>query len=122
MALGATPSASLAALPLRSSKNPTLLADTQPYRARIRQGGNYGDPGFPPPGIYLQPLCSRASIILRVGNDQTRGRDRMAYKIEEMADDAFRRHPVALLRCVELAARARAPLPPELVGLLLALI
>ena len=44
-------------------------------RAQSAGRGSYGEPGYEPSALYLQPLCSRGRIQIRVDNQVTAGRE-----------------------------------------------
>ena len=88
-------------------------------RAKSAGQGEYGEDGFKPSAMYLQPLCSRERILLRVENAQTEGRESMARRISDMAAETRDRYPDAASRFPELVEWARKPLLASAVSELL---
>ena len=66
-------------------------------RAKSAGQCEYGEDGFRPSAMYLQPICSRERVILRVENVQTEGRESTARRIEDMAAEARNRYLKPLL-------------------------
>ena len=84
-------------------------------RAKSAGSGVYGSPGFEPSAIYVQALCSRERILLRVDNEITAGRDRATKRLAKIAEDTKARNPGLASRFDELVQWAATPLAPDLV-------
>ena len=84
-------------------------------RAKSAGRGVYGSPGFEPSAIYVQALCSRERILLRVDNEITAGRDRATMRMAKIAKDTKARNPGLISRFDELVQWAATPLAPDVV-------
>ena len=79
-------------------------------RAKSAGFGAYGEPGFEPSALYLQPLCSRERILIQVDNQITAGRERGALRIEKLAADTRARYPNLLQEYGDLVEWAKTPI------------
>ena len=79
-------------------------------RAKSAGRGAYGEPGFEPSALYLQPLCSRERILIQVDNQITAGRERGALRIEKLAADTRARYPNLLQEYGDLVEWAKTPI------------
>ena len=82
-------------------------------RAKSAWRGAYGELGYGPPALYLQPLFSRERILIRVDNQITAGRERGDRRIEELAADTKARNPHLLQEYGDLVEWAETPIDPE---------
>ena len=88
-------------------------------RAKTAGRGVYGDEGFAPSALYLEALCSRERILIRVDNAITAGRDRAARRLEKLAAETKARRPDLIARFPDLVEWAQTPLPQEVLSALL---
>ena len=82
-------------------------------RAKSAGRGAYGDPGYEPSALYLQPMCSRERILIRADNQITAGRAKGARRIEKLASDTKSRNPNLLQEYGDLVEWAKTPINPE---------
>ena len=81
--------------------------------------GVFGQPGFEASVLYLQALCSRERIPLRVDNAITAGRDRAARRVRRLSDATKARYPDLESRPPDLVDWAKTPLSREQVDALI---
>ena len=76
-------------------------------RAQSAGRGAFGEPGCDPSALYLQSLCSRERIIIRVDNQVTAGRDRAVRRLGNLAADMRARRPNLLREYGDIAEWAK---------------
>ena len=82
-------------------------------RAESAGRGSYGETGFESSALYLQPLCSRERILIRVDNQITDGWGRGARRIEERAAATRARRPNILQEYGDLSEWVEISIHPE---------
>lgn len=94
------------ATPPIEKSHPGGLYDASP-RENPAGRGAFGEPWYVPSALYLQPICSRERILIRVDNPITAGRDRAVRRPGKLSADTTARRHNLLQEYGDLVERAK---------------
>ena len=103
-----------------SAPRQAVFREVTPWRAlqcllqsEIRRPRSLRTPWVWPSAIYVQALCRRDRLLLRVDNEITAGRVRATKRTAKISEGTKTRRPDMLSRFTELIQWAQTPLAPE---------
>ena len=80
-------------------------------QSEVRWPQSIRTPAFDPSAFYVQAICSRGRILLRMDNVIAAGRDIATRRLAQLAGDTKSRYPGRHSRIPDITQRPRTPLP-----------